>query len=294
MNKTDQLYRYLFEHHQVRGELVQLATTFQHMVEAQAYPPAVQALLGELLVATSLLTATLKFEGSITVQLQGNGPVRLAVINGDHLQQLRGVARWEGECPDNAQLKELVGEGHLVITITPDEGERYQGIVVLDAASLAQSLENYFAQSEQLATRIWIRTGGTAEHPVAAGMLLQSLPASGETHANEFEHLSTLTATIKEEELFNLEAEEILHRLYHEEEVLLFEPQTIRFRCTCSRERSENALLQLGQQEVEELLHEQGKIDLHCDYCGTHYLFDALDTAALFAGGSSAGQQPLH
>lgn len=90
------------------------------------------------------------------------------------------------------------------------------------------------AQSEQLATRIWIRTGGTAEHPVAAGMLLQSLPASGETHANEFEHLSTLTATIKEEELFNLEAEEILHRLYHEEEVLLFEPQTIRFRCTCS------------------------------------------------------------
>ena len=294
MKEQDQLYRYLFEHHQVRGELVQLDQTFRHMVAAQEYPAPVRQLLGELLVATSLLTATLKFEGSITVQLQGNGPVSLAVINGDHQQQLRGVARWQGELPANPNLKALVGDGHLVITISPDEGERYQGIVSLESDSLASSLESYFAQSEQLATRIWIRTGGSAAEPLAAGMLLQELPASSEQHADEFDHLSKLTDTIKDEELFTLPAEEILYRLYHEEEVRLFAPQAIQFRCTCSRERCEQALLQVGQAEVEAMIHEQGQIDMHCDYCGTHYQFDAIDAQALFAEGCTRGDGALH
>ncbi len=294
MKEQDQLYRYLFEHHQVRGELVQLEQTFRHMVAAQEYPAPVRQLLGELLVATSLLTATLKFEGSITVQLQGNGPVSLAVINGDHLQQLRGVARWQGELPTNPDLKALVGDGHLVITITPDEGERYQGIVSLESDSLASSLESYFAQSEQLATRIWIRTGGTHDEPLAAGMLLQELPASNEQHADDFDHLSKLTDTIKDEELFTLPAEEILYRLYHEEEVRLFAPQPIQFRCTCSRERSEQALLQIGKTEVDGLIHEQGSIDMHCDYCGTHYRFDAIDAQALFAEGRSPSDGAIH
>ncbi len=294
MKEQDQLYRYLFEHHQVRGELVQLDQTFRHMVAAQEYPAPVRQLLGELLVATSLLTATLKFEGSITVQLQGNGPVSLAVINGDHQQQLRGVARWQGELPANPNLKALVGDGHLVITISPDEGERYQGIVSLESDSLASSLESYFAQSEQLATRIWIRTGGSAAEPLAAGMLLQALPASSEQHADEFDHLSKLTDTIKDEELFTLPAEEILYRLYHEEEVRLFAPQAIQFRCTCSRERCEQALLQVGQVEVEAMIHEQGQIDMHCDYCGTHYQFDAIDAQALFAEGRTRGDGALH
>ena len=294
MKEQDQLYRYLFEHHQVRGELVQLEQTFRHMVAAQEYPAPVRQLLGELLVATSLLTATLKFEGSITVQLQGNGPVSLAVINGDHLQQLRGVARWQGELPTNPDLKALVGDGHLVITITPDEGERYQGIVSLESDSLASSLESYFAQSEQLATRIWIRTGGTHDEPLAAGMLLQELPASNEQHADDFDHLSKLTDTIKDEELFTLPAEEILYRLYHEEEVRLFAPQPIQFRCACSRERSEQALLQIGKTEVDGLIHEQGSIDMHCDYCGTHYRFDAIDAQALFAEGRSPSDGAIH
>ncbi len=294
MKEQDQLYRYLFEHHQVRGELVQLDQTFRHMVAAQEYPAPVRQLLGELLVATSLLTATLKFEGSITVQLQGNGPVSLAVINGDHLQQLRGVARWQGELPTEPDLKALVGDGHLVITITPEEGERYQGIVSLESDSLASSLESYFAQSEQLATRIWIRTGGTHAEPLAAGMLLQELPASNEQHAEEFDHLSKLTDTIKDEELFTLPAEEILYRLYHEEEVRLFAPQQIQFRCTCSRERSEQALLQIGKVEVDAMIHEQGQIDMHCDYCGTHYRFDAIDAQALFAEGRSPADGAVH
>ena len=159
MSNQDLLYRYLFEEYEVRGELVQLDSTYRHIVDAQNYPVQVQKLLGELLVATSLLTATLKFEGSITVQLQGDGPVRLAVINGDHNQQLRGVARYEGELPTDDKLQSLVGNGQLVITITPEEGERYQGIIALEADTLATCLEQYFAQSEQLAIRLWIRTG---------------------------------------------------------------------------------------------------------------------------------------
>lgn len=294
MKKPDQLYRYLFEHYQVRGELVQLDETFHQMVAAQTYPEPVRRLLGELLVATSLLTATLKFSGAITVQLQGNGPVRLAVINGDDQQQLRGVARWEGDMPTEPTLKALVGDGQLIITISPEEGERYQGIVALEADSLARSLESYFAQSEQLATRIWIRTGGTHDAPLAAGMLLQSLPASGEEHADQFDHLSKLTDTIKEEELFTLPAEEILYRLYHEEEVRVFDPQDIRFLCTCSRQRCEQALLQLGQGEVEAMIQEQGQVDMHCDYCGTHYLFDAIDAQVLFNDNRASGNDAVH
>lgn len=156
MSNQDLLYRYLFEEYEVRGELVQLDHTYRHVVEAQNYPVQVQKLLGELLVATSLLTATLKFEGSITVQLQGDGPVRLAVINGDNNQQLRGVARYEGELPSDGKLQSLIGNGQLIITITPEQGERYQGIIALDADTLAGCLEHYFARSEQLATKLWI------------------------------------------------------------------------------------------------------------------------------------------
>ena len=261
------------------------------MVAAQEYPAPVRQLLGELLVATSLLTATLKFEGSITVQLQGNGPVSLAVINGDHQQQLRGVARWQGELPANPDLKALVGDGHLVITISPDEGERYQGIVSLESDSLASSLESYFAQSEQLATRIWIRTGGTTAEPLAAGMLLQELPASNEQHAEEFDHLSKLTDTIKDEELFTLPAEEILYRLYHEEEVRLFAPQAIQFRCTCSRERCAGALKTLPDEEIDSIMAEEGEIDMHCDYCNSHYVFNAMDIAEIRNNASPADPQ---
>ncbi|WP_107852689.1 Hsp33 family molecular chaperone HslO [Oceanimonas marisflavi] len=282
MNKPDQLHRYLFDHFQVRGELVQLQQSFQHILEAQAYPVPVQRLLGELLTATSLLTATLKFEGHITVQLQGDGPVSLAVINGDHKQQLRGVARWQGDVPDSDRLTDLVGKGYIAITITPDEGERYQGIVELNEASLAASLENYFAQSEQLTTRIWLFTGLTGEHQAAAGMLLQALPSDEAGQQDDFEHLEALTATVKAEELLQLDAQEVLYRLYNQEAVRVFDPQPVSFKCTCSKEKCEQALLQVGQQEAMELIREQGKIEMHCDYCGHHYRFDGSDVQNLF------------
>lgn len=148
MAQHDQLHRYLFENYAVRGELVTVSGSLQHILENHDYPQPVKMILGELLVATSLLTATLKFAGDITVQLQGDGPMSLAVINGNNQQEMRGVARVQGEVPDDADLKTLIGNGYLVITIAPEEGERYQGVVGLEGDTLAECLEDYFMRSE--------------------------------------------------------------------------------------------------------------------------------------------------
>lgn len=276
LNHHDKLSRFLFDNHSIRGELINLNETYQQILDNHDYPLAVQNLLGELLVATSLLTATLKFEGDITVQLQGDGPLNLAVINGNNHQQMRGVARVNAPIADHATLKEMIGNGYIIITITPKNGERYQGIVGLEAETVTGSIENYFKQSEQLPTRLFIKTGVHQNRPVAAGLLLQVLPASEGT-TESFELLTTLAETIKAEELFALPADEILYRLYHQEDVRLFDGQCVEFKCSCSRERCADTLITLPDNEVDTILAEDGNIDMHCDYCGSHYIFDKID-----------------
>lgn len=290
MAQHDQLHRYLFEQFAVRGELVTVSETWKQILENHNYPLPVKRVLGELLVATSLLTATLKFAGDITVQLQGDGPMNMAVINGNNQQQMRGVARVQGEVPEGADLKTLVGNGFLVITITPDEGERYQGVVGLEGDTLAECLEDYFLRSEQLPTRLFIRTGEVEGQLAAGGMLLQVLPAQN-AQGNDFEHLATLTETIKTEELFTLPANEVLWRLYHEEEVTLYDPQDVEFKCTCSRERCAGALRTLPDEEIDSIMAEDGEIDMNCDYCGSHYVFNAMDIAEIRNNASPADPQ---
>ncbi|MFC3393956.1 Hsp33 family molecular chaperone HslO [Brenneria rubrifaciens] len=280
MATHDQLHRYLFENYAVRGELATVSDTYQHILTNHDYPAEIQTLLGEMLVATCLLTATLKFSGDITVQIQGDGPLKLAVINGNHLQQMRGVARLQGDIAAGCSLKEMVGNGYLVITITPTEGERYQGVVGLEGETVADCLENYFQQSEQLPTRLFIRTGQHDGRMAAAGMLLQVLPAQN-AGQDDFDHLAQLTATVKEEELFTLSANDVLYRLYHQEDVTIFEPQAVSFQCHCSRERCADALITLSDREVNDILAQDGEIDMHCDYCGNHYLFNANDVKRL-------------
>ncbi|WP_298775190.1 Hsp33 family molecular chaperone HslO [uncultured Shewanella sp.] len=277
MNK-DTLHRYLFENVDVRGQIVQLEESYQAILAAHPYPVAIQNLLGQLMSATSLLTSTLKFEGDISVQLQGNGPVSLAVINGDDKQQLRGVARFSDTLPDSDNLQQLFGQGHMVITLTPKEGERYQGVVALDKPSLSQCLEAYFSQSEQLPTKVWLFANG--QH--TAGMLLQVLPS--ETEQNDaFEHLSMITDTIKAEELFSLDTQTVLHRLYHEEDIRLFEPMKVSFNCRCSKERSAQAIRSIAKSEIDDIIKEQGKIEMGCEYCNTQYTFDSIDIEAIFS-----------
>ncbi|ELP5729785.1 Hsp33 family molecular chaperone HslO [Vibrio vulnificus] len=280
------LNRYLFEDLSVRGELVQLDEAYQRIISSKEYPAALQKLLGELLVSTTLLTATLKFEGSITIQLQGDGPVSLAVINGDNEQKIRGVARWEGEIADDATLHDMMGKGYMVITIEPKKGERYQGIVGLEGDNLEQVLEGYFERSEQLKTRLWIRTGEHEGKAHAAGMLIQVVP-DGTGSENDFEHLEQLTNTVKNEELFTLPADELLYRLYNQEQVRLFEPQTVEFHCGCSRERSGAAIVTIDKNEIYDILASDGSVSLHCDYCGTTYSFDESDLSKLYEDATS-------
>ncbi|WGL98385.1 Hsp33 family molecular chaperone HslO [Arsenophonus sp. aPb] len=281
MSKHDQLHRFLFEDDAVRGELVSVNETYRKILHQHNYPPAVNLLLGELLVATSLLTATLKFDGDITIQIQGDGPVKMVVINGNNHQQMRGVARVEGSVTNQLSLKQMVGQGYMVITITPTNGERYQGVVALESSTIAECLDDYFKQSEQLQTRLFIHSGEINGQPAAGGILLQVLPSASSESQHKFDHLVQLTATIKGEELYTLETKEILHRLYHEEDVTLYDPQPVAFHCNCSKERCENILLSLPDEDIEHILHEQGEIDIECEFCGADYLFNKQDIEEL-------------
>ncbi len=288
MSGFDQLHRFLFPKASVRGELVRLDNSLNHIVHSYEYPVQIQRLLSEMAAATSLLTAILKFKGEIGLQIQSKGPVSYAVINATHEQTLRGVARWDESLTSLPEaFNELLTNAVLVITITPQEGERYQGVVALDKPSLAECIEAYFSQSEQLATRVFLMSDlSKPDDAKAAGVLLQVMPteaaASGESAA--FEHLVTMTETLTEEEMFALPVQDILYRLYHQEEVEVFEPQAVSFACTCSRERSAEALRNVDKSELLAIVEEEGAIKMNCQYCHTEYRFDAIDVEAIHAG----------
>ena len=279
--QQDLLHRYTFDQLDVRGELVQIEQAYNEMIADHNYPAPVQALLGELLVATCLLTATLKFEGDIAVQLQGDGPVKYAVINGDHQQNMRGIARLQGEVTGST-IQELIGNGVMVLTITPTKGERYQGIVPLEHDTLAACLEAYFAQSEQLQTRLWFATDTTQGHAKAAGLLLQVLPVNKEKSITDFTHLEALSNTIKAEELLELDAATVLTRLYHEDNPRVYEPQAIQFKCGCSREKTITALVNIGQQALLDDVIENGEVKISCHYCLKDYIFNEQDVKSIF------------
>jgi len=279
--QQDLLHRYLFDKLDVRGELVQIEHAYNEMIANHNYPEPVKALLGELLVATCLLTATLKFEGEIAVQLQGDGPVKYAVINGDDKQNMRGIARMQSEV-SGSTVKELVGKGYMVITITPTKGERYQGIVPLEHDTLSKCIESYFEQSEQLKTRLWFATDTTEGKAKACGLFLQVLPVDKQKSINDFTHLEALSDTIKREELLELDANTVLTRLYHEDNPRVFDPQAITFKCGCSREKTITALVNVGQQALLDDVAENGAVNISCHYCLKEYVFDEQDIKNIF------------
>lgn len=273
MTQSDQLVRFLFREKDVRGEIVKVAASLDLMLQNHQYAQPVKQLLAELVAATSLLTATLKFEGQIAVQIQGDGPVKFAAVNGNNKQQFRGVVRMQSEVTGDSFL-ELIGQGFLLVTITPDQGERYQGVIPITGASLSETLEAYFNQSEQLPTRIYLHTDITGAHNKAAGLLLQVLPVDQDKAKLDFAELEQLTDTITATELLELTPEDMLYRLFHQEVVELFPAQAIEFVCGCSRDKCEAAIISLGQTAIEEHIAE-GKLDISCEYCNTTYHFDA-------------------
>ncbi|KKK75682.1 hypothetical protein LCGC14_2871270, partial [marine sediment metagenome] len=279
--QQDLLHRYLFNELDVRGELVQIENAYNEMIADHNYPDPVKALLGELLVATCLLTATLKFEGEIAVQLQGDGPVKYAVINGDDKQNMRGIARLQSEITGTT-VKELIGQGYMVITITPSKGERYQGIVPLEHDTLSECIESYFEQSEQLKTRLWFATDTTEGSAKACGLFLQVLPVDKQKSIEDFAHLEALSNTIKDEELLHLDANTVLTRLYHEDNPRVFEPQAIKFKCGCSRDKTITALVNIGQEELLKDVTEKGSVNINCHYCLKEYVFNEQDIKSIF------------
>lgn len=279
--KYDSLDRFLFEDKNVRGELVRLKDSYQSILSSYHYPMPIQKLMGELMAAASLLTATLKFEGEIAMQIQSQGIVNYAVINGSHDQKLRGVARWDEtveSLPNDFQ--DLFEKGYLAITLAPKDGERYQGIVALDKPTLAECLEDYFLQSEQLLTKVQLYTQQD-NSALAGGFLLQVVPETSETSQSqenlEFEHLGALAQTLKADEVFALETQDLLHRLYHEEQVRLFEAKSVMFFCDCSKERSSAALHSLSKEDLLAIIAEQGSIKMDCQFCHAKYEYDAVD-----------------
>ncbi len=290
MIERDTLHRFLIEGTQVRGEWVHLDATWNALLERVDYPPAVRRLLGEALAATALLAATLKISGSLTLQIRAEGHVPLLVTQarvgaaregeseGHGRRTLRGLAHWRGKVPEDEILLDLCGPGYLALTIDPGQGkERYQGIVALAGRNLVEALQDYFDRSEQLPTRLWLMTD---EH-AAAGLLLQALPGQ-ERDPDAWERTVMLADTLTGNELLDLNVDHLLYRLYHQEEVRLFEREPVAFHCGCSRERVAEMLRGLGREEVASILDEQGCVDVDCEFCGAHYRFDAVDAHAVF------------
>jgi molecular chaperone Hsp33 len=313
MHDSDCLHRFDFEQLPIRGLLIHMDASWRALLEHRDYPPAVRDTLGETLLASALLAATVKFTGQLTLQMKGDGPMPLLVAQCTDGLGVRGLARFT-QAPEvmdtTADIAALLGEGQLAVTIeSEDLQQRYQGIVPIEGASLARCIETYFEQSEQLPTRLWLHAD---EHGVA-GMLLQRLPtpklmddAVSEEGAEErvrhrdellddgWRRIQLIADTLKPEELRDLTDREILRRLFHEDDLRLFDSAPVFFKCRCSRERVMAMLYSLGADEIHAVLNEQGRVEVHCDFCNRGYVFDAVDVAQLFAEGSVGGDPRRH
>lgn len=291
MHDRDCLRRFVFDQYRIRGHLVHLDSAWSALIEHREYPVVIRNALGQAVAASLLLAATIKFDGVLSLQLQGEGPVHLMLAQCTSGLGVRGLARYRDESACGG-IAALMGAGNLTVTLeTDDRTQRYEGIVPIAGGSLADSLQHYFENSEQLPTRLWLY----ADDKGASGMLLQRLPApssspgadsarSGEAEADDaWRRVQLIGDTLTLAELYDLTDAEILHRLYNEDDLRLFEPAPVYFRCRCSRERVANMLQGLGETETRSVLAERGEVEVRCDFCNRAYVFDAVDVAQLFS-----------
>lgn len=291
-NNQDTLHRFLFEETPVRGNLVNLQHSYTKALQHQQdMPKGLKLALGELMAASTLLAATLKMAGSMVMQIQSKGALKILVVECTADFGLRATAKWDGDITEDQTLFDVIEDGQFVITIDPKDGKQqaYQGIVPLEGDSISTILENYMLRSEQIDTRIWLACDGNT----AGGLLMQKLPdTTNQTTLTEAEvaasletwsRVGYLAETIKDEELFTLDAQTILTRLFHEEEVRLFEPTQTQFSCSCSRTRVANMLRGLGADEINSMIAEQEVIVINCDFCNQRYTYDEVDAKQLIA-----------
>jgi molecular chaperone Hsp33 len=318
MHDRDSLHRFMFEHFPIRGHLVHLDASWRALIEHREYPESIRNTLGEAVAASLLLAATIKFDGVLSLQLQGSGPVHLLLAQCTSGLGVRGLARFseesgraEGAAAGGGvaevstrafptRVDELIGPGNLTVTLeSGDSAQRYQGIVPIIGARLAESLQMYFENSEQLPTRLWLH----ADERGASGMLLQRLPGAAGMGAaaadvalpldvaaidDAWRRVQLIGETLTTEEMHTLSDAQILHRLFNEDDVRLYEPSPVYFRCRCSRERVSGVLQGLGEKESRSILAERGEVEVRCDFCNRAYVFDAVDVEQLFNPGVPA------
>jgi molecular chaperone Hsp33 len=304
-----ELHKFLFEGLPVRGMLVRLTDSWQEVLrrQAQSHHPLAQptcALMGEMAAAAVLMQANINFQGALVLQISGDGPVKLAVAEVQSDLSFRVMAQESSAVPPQGHLEALVnvhGQGRCAITLDPKSrlpGQQpYQGVVSLHGDQreplqyLSQVLEHYMLQSEQLDTRLILAANGD----IAAGLLIQRLPVQGagnvgaglrnEDHiglSEAYNRIAHLATTLSQDELLQLDAETVLHRLFWEESMRCFAPLEPRFACTCARARVGSMLQSLGEPEVLSIISEQGQVEIACEFCGMQYRFDAIEAGALF------------
>jgi molecular chaperone Hsp33 len=298
MHDRDCLHRFLFEHYPIRGHIVHLDAAWRALLEHREYPEVIRDTLGEAVAASVLLAATLKFDGTLSLQLQGQGPMHLMLAQCSDALGVRAVARYR-EAEYHRDLSSLSGEGKLTVTLeNEDLSQRYQGIVPLTGERIADCLRSYFESSEQLPTRLWLH----ADAKGASGLLLQRLSNDsvknrtvGSPHEvdpaeieDAWRRVQLLGDTLKPEELQTLSDRNLLRRLFAEDDVRMFESAPVFFRCRCSRERVTGMLRSLGADEVRSVLAEQGHVEVRCDFCNRAYRFDAVDVEQLFSQSAPA------
>ncbi|MDY6945119.1 MAG: Hsp33 family molecular chaperone HslO [Pseudomonadota bacterium] len=296
MHDRDCLHRFLFEHFPIRGHIVHLDASWRALLEHREYPSVIRDTLGEAVAASVLLAATLKFDGTLSLQLKGQGPMHLMLAQCSDALGVRAVARYKEAASYGRELAALSGEGgSLTVTVeNEDLSQRYQGIVPLTGERLSDCMRNYFETSEQLPTRLWLH----ADEHGASGLLLQRLSDDSvqsrsvgsrlhEVDRGEIDdawnRVQMLADTLKPEELQTLSDRNILRRLFAEDDVRLFEPAPVFFRCRCSRERVLGMLRALGPEEVRSVLAEQGHVEVRCDFCNRAYRLDSVDVEQLFS-----------
>jgi len=275
--QRDSLHRFMFENTPVRGNTVRLNATLNQALQYHDYPAPLRVMLGELMAASALLSATLKMDGALILQIQGKGALKLLVVECTAGLGMRATAKWNDDLP--IDFKAMIGDGHCVITLAPKEGEPYQGIVPIEGDSIAEMLEDYMLRSQQIDTRLWLDCDGEN----ASGMLLQKLPDLPEEDADAWNRISILADTVTNSELQHLDAELLLTRLFGEEDVRMFSAKPTQFQCSCTRASVANMLHLLGKEEIESILAERGDVEVNCDFCNKQYLFDAVDAATIFA-----------
>lgn len=280
--EQDTLSSFMFEDGLIRGQIIHLNNSLTRLLEKHNYPKAVEDLLAEAITCLMLMNAIIKYQGQITLQFRGKGLVSLLLVKCNHLRNFRAYADFSSteELSEEA-LKEALQEGQLVLTIEQDNSVKpYQSIVPMVEGSLTLSLEHYFAQSEQLPTKLWL----AIENRQATGLLIQQMPDKTDSKMREdfWQTASILGESVTKEELLRLDNQTLLFRLYHEQGVRLYSPVPVQFNCPCSKEKMAECLKVLSYEEVQDLLKTEKKIDVGCQFCQTHYQFDSIDVEVLF------------